>query len=139
MSAPDPVGLWLDKVDSDLLTIANNMASDRVPWDSVCFHAQQAAEKALKAYLVSRGITPDRTHDCLVLLQACAEYDADLAQYESACLELAPFAVAPRYPIIGAGPTEAESRQLVAQAREIVRAVVARLQRPFSDPLATVP
>ncbi len=30
---------WLAKAESDLLNIENNVQADRVPWDTVCFHA----------------------------------------------------------------------------------------------------
>ncbi len=36
---------WLGKAESDLLCIENNVVAQRVPWDVVVFHAQQAAEK----------------------------------------------------------------------------------------------
>lgn len=39
--------------------------------DTVCFHAQQAAEKSLKALLVSRDIEYPLTHDIELLLQLC--------------------------------------------------------------------
>ncbi len=42
----------LAKADHDLLNIDNNLSAARVPWDTVCFHAQQAAEKLLKAFIV---------------------------------------------------------------------------------------
>jgi len=52
MSALDleAVEPWLAKVRSDLLAIAGCIAADETPWDAVTFHAQQAAEKALKAF-----------------------------------------------------------------------------------------
>lgn len=42
---------WVQKAQNDLLNIENNLAASRTPWDTVCFHAQQAAEKILKAFL----------------------------------------------------------------------------------------
>jgi HEPN domain-containing protein len=55
MSDPDNWRVWLDKAANDLLNIDNNVRSAAVPWDTVCFHAQQAAEKLLKGLLVARG------------------------------------------------------------------------------------
>lgn len=43
---------WLAKAKNDLLNADNNLKADEVPYDTVCFHCQQAAEKLLKAYLV---------------------------------------------------------------------------------------
>ena len=48
MSDPDDWHVWLQKATNDLLNIDNNLRSAAVPWDTVCFHAQQAAEKLLK-------------------------------------------------------------------------------------------
>ena len=44
--------LWIEKAKNDLLNADNNLASDKIPFDTVCFHCQQAAEKLLKAFLV---------------------------------------------------------------------------------------
>ena len=46
---------WLIKGRNDLLNADNNLRSEEVPFDTVCFHCQQAAEKFLKAYLVGNG------------------------------------------------------------------------------------
>ena len=53
---------WIEKAEHDLLVIENNLVAERVPWDMVCFHAQQAAEKLLKAVLVYHGNVPSKTH-----------------------------------------------------------------------------
>jgi HEPN domain-containing protein len=42
---------WLQKADNDLLAADNNLAASKVPFDAVCFHCQQAAEKSLKGLL----------------------------------------------------------------------------------------
>ena len=42
---------WVAKADNDLLDADNNLKSEKIPYDTVCFHCQQAAEKILKAYL----------------------------------------------------------------------------------------
>ena len=69
MSAETDLGKqWLAKAHNDLLNADNNLNSEIVPFDTVCFHCQQAAEKLLKAYLLSRGLQPPFTHDLLFLL-----------------------------------------------------------------------
>lgn len=92
------VSAWLAKADNDLLNVANNIAAADVPWDTVCFHAQQAAEKSLKAVLVRAGSAPPKTHDLIALLARCAEYAPELAGLEADCRVLASFAVTSRYP-----------------------------------------
>ena len=72
MSDPDDWRQWLQKAASDLLNIDNNLRATAVPWDTICFHAQQAAEKLLKSLLVARGEIVPRTHDLSALLGRCA-------------------------------------------------------------------
>jgi HEPN domain-containing protein len=67
---PDAAGpsLWIDKARRDLrmAEFALEQGSDFT--DQVCFHAQQCAEKALKAVLVGAGRVPPRAHDLAALL-----------------------------------------------------------------------
>ena len=39
---------WVSKAENDLLNVQNNLQAQKVPWDTVCFHCQQAAEKYLE-------------------------------------------------------------------------------------------
>ena len=64
---------------------------------SICFHAQQAAEKNLKAYLAAAGLPTPRTHDLLVLLRAAAKRDPSFESLQAQAAVLAPFAVKIRY------------------------------------------
>jgi len=52
----DLVRGWLEKARRDLATAQSQLRVAEPPADIICFHAQQAAEKYLKAYLVWRGI-----------------------------------------------------------------------------------
>ncbi len=47
---------WMKKADSDRLNV-NRTAQTTGPYDTACFHAQQAAEKYLKAVLALAGAT----------------------------------------------------------------------------------
>ena len=58
---PDHPQEWLTHTRSDLAVAKTNIP-DALP-EVNCFHAQQAAEKALKAVLISLGATFDFTHD----------------------------------------------------------------------------
>ena len=62
------------------------------------YHAQQAAEKALKGFLVLHGIEYPLTHDVRRLLKACTEPDASLPAALSAAVGLTQFAIRFRYP-----------------------------------------
>lgn len=56
------------------------------------YHGQQAAEKALKAFLTLRG-TPFRlTHDLVELLAQCQALDAGVVRLTAAAQTLSPYA-----------------------------------------------
>ena len=114
-----PVAAWLAKADNDLLNVANNLAAAVVPWDTVCFHAQQAAEKSLKAVLVHAGSAPPKTHDLIALLAQCAEHAPSLADLEADCRVLASFAVTSRYPDDLFEPDEADGRRTADMAQRV--------------------
>jgi HEPN domain-containing protein len=120
---------WVAKAEGDFLNIENNLASSEVPWDTVCFHAQQAAEKYLKSFLVSRGLLPPRTHDLVALLTDCQDLEPGLEEVEEACHALTAYAVGTRYPGDLYEPDEAQARRLVAAARRVRAAVAPRLPR----------
>jgi len=48
---------WLAKARNDILNADNNLNSELVPFDTVCFHCQQAAEKMLKSYIIPMNIS----------------------------------------------------------------------------------
>jgi HEPN domain-containing protein len=128
MSSPETNhAAWMAKGDHDILNIENNLAAVSVPWDTVCFHAQQAAEKFLKAFLVSRGQLPPRTHDLVALLADCAEHDPSLASLETDSRTLTSYAVGSRYPGDLFEPSEAEGRRMAAIARRIRDEILRRL------------
>jgi hypothetical protein len=64
---------WLTKAAHDLKNARIVGAAEEGPLDTAIYHCQQAAEKAVKAFLVHCGITPQKTHDIRKLtLQAAA-------------------------------------------------------------------
>ena len=69
---------WLSKAMNDLLNADNNLKSEVVPFDTVCFHCQQAAEKLLKAYLVGNGQEYPFTHDLFLILEKILPFNLNL-------------------------------------------------------------
>ena len=61
---------WVRKAESDLADARRTANSDG-PYDTACFHAQQAVEKYLKALLAWQGIPIPRTHDLEELQRLC--------------------------------------------------------------------
>jgi len=88
---------WKRKADNDIKTMDNEFASDEPVTDTICFHAQQAAEKYLKLYLLCNNINPMRTHSISVLLAECRKIDPDYSELTE--IEyLTDYAVELRYP-----------------------------------------
>ena len=119
MNDPDDPRTWIAKAENDLLNIRNNLKAEQVPWDTVCFHAQQAAEKMLKAFITSRGQALTRTHDLVALLADAVSAGAPLKTLEEDCRLLTPYAVMLRYPGTADEPSEQEGRQAIAAAERV--------------------
>lgn len=92
---------WLKFAADDLYAAKRLLDSDYIVIGAVCYHAQQCAEKALKAYLVFKKVRPKRTHDLSDLVLDCAEFDPELNVLMEDALEINPFAHKTRYPDSG--------------------------------------
>lgn len=117
MSRPDSgnAGEWLTYARSDL-ALAELSHPSGVLLESLCFHAQQAAEKAIKAVLIANGIRPAHTHDIDVLI-AALENVIDVPAGVRAAGVLAQYAVLSRYPGDFGEVDEDEWRTSAKQAR----------------------
>ncbi len=111
---------WLAKAENDLLNADNNLKSATVPYDTVCFHCQQAAEKLLKAYLVARGVPPPLTHDLLLLLEEILPYCADVEMLRDDLALLMPYAVGIRYPDESFMPTHEDACEARQAAQNVL-------------------
>ncbi len=128
MSASSPsYREWIAKADSDFAVIEITISVPRPPWDAICFHAEQAAEKYLKAFLAYAGQDPPRTHDLPALLRACRGVEPKLPDLESDCLLLTPYVAASRYPGVLPEPDRNVGEAAVAAARRISAAIHQRL------------
>ena len=119
---------WLAKAANDMLNIENNVSADNIPWDTVCFHAQQAAEKTIKAFLAFHSLSITRTHDLVALLSQAAEINPELGQLRVSCQKLNYYAVSSRYPDDLFEPDESEGREMVKISQEIQTTIQEVLQ-----------
>jgi HEPN domain-containing protein len=91
----DLVQGWIRKAASDLVAMRASAKAGAL--DAACFHAQQAAEKYLKAFLVDRDREVVHTHNLYKLLARCSEIDPAFSELIDAAGLLTPFAVEARY------------------------------------------
>ena len=108
---------------NDLKVMRNerNMKSDNLVTDAICFHAQQAVEKFLKAYLVKYDIEFGKTHNLKTLLKQCADHDADFKTVTVGDLSdyASDYAVEIRYPDEFYEPTIEEVDENISIAESI--------------------
>jgi HEPN domain-containing protein len=109
-AANDPLA-WIARAEEDF-TMAGLAIRQNPPLPySACFHAQQTAEKYLKALLISKDTDFPKTHD-LLLLQTLCEQAGILVAVDSKQLNtLSDYAVRVRYP--GEDPTIDEAKEAV--------------------------
>ena len=124
----DLVWSWVSKAENDLLNIENNLAANDIPWDTVCFHAQQGGEKYLKALLVFQRIDFPKIHD-LTELYALLPKELPLSIDPRLLDRLNPYAIEGRYPGVWE-PVEREEALRAVEAARAVRDAVRRILPP---------
>ncbi len=102
----------------DLTTFLILRKSAESPHESMLFHAQQAAEKFIKAVLVQRGVFFRRTHDLLELASLSGQNQIDLPVSRDLLTRLTPYAVEFRYLGVHAPNVTAEEAESAVVALE---------------------
>jgi HEPN domain-containing protein len=119
----DVVRGWVEKAENDLENASLVLRSGRKgPMDTVAFHAQQCAEKYLKALLSFRGIDFPKIHDVEQLLVHAEMSDEAVVSVEEQRL-LTAYATVTRYPGDYEPVTVTEARRAVTLARRVRAAV----------------
>ena len=115
------------KAEHDLKTGELAISADPPITDTASFHAQQCAEKCLKAFLVSAGSHVERTHDLPRLVALCSQNDPEFDRLRDAAMFLTDYAVATRYPDEMRDVPVEEASEALAKAAEVMTFVRARL------------
>ncbi len=122
------VGAWLALAESDLRIARLVLPLTPPEHHAVCFHAQQAGEKALKALLEAGNQPIPRTHDLALLtalLQLQGFASAEIAVHAAM---LSDYGVTPRYPMPTGSATYEEARDAVASAEAVVAWVLGQFR-----------
>lgn len=109
---------WLRYAVSDL-ELAKRRDTPHVLLESLCYHAQQCAEKALKAALIAHRIPIHRTHSIGLLLDLLSEHLTIPEDVQEAAI-LTSHAVACRYPADIEPITESEYEQALHLAQTVL-------------------
>ncbi len=122
---------WFRKAESDL-TAARRVLEGDGPYDTACFHAQQAAERFLKGFLAFKARPVPRVHNIEDLQHLCCEADPGLNFALLAGTQLTPYAVELRYEFDFWPERETAAEAIVTA--EALRAVVLERVAPEARP-----
>ena len=117
---------WFRLAGEDLAVVEREVRSKQPACHTICFLCQSSAEKYLKGYLIAQGWDLERTHDLVVLLGRCSDYDDSFAELRQEGAALNEYVIAGRYPgdlaheKIGA----TEAKEALSIARRIKDAVM---------------
>lgn len=109
---------WLRHAYSDL-ELAREKPSPKVLYEDLCFHAQQSAEKALKAILIAQETPFPRTHNIRTLLDLLPR-TIELPDNVQGVGKLTTYAVSSRYPGVVEPIDEEEHQESVRLAEAVV-------------------
>lgn len=116
--SPDNPVEWIVRAKSSLALAT--AITPGVLYEDLCFQAQQAAEKALKAVFVSRKIPYQYTHDINALLSGLEQNGIEIPLPLWDAVTLTSFASDTRYPGTATPVTQEEYTNAVRLAREIL-------------------
>ena len=118
---------WLQKAEEDF-HLAEHLAGENIPYlNAIGSHAQQAAEKFLKAFLVQHQIEFPKTHDLDKLLDLIVSADNKLADSLRCSTDLTPYGADIRYPGDLPELTKGDAIRAVDLARKVRAAVFEKI------------
>lgn len=112
----DPLA-WVAHAEEDF-TLAHAALKRKQPLAfGACFHAQQCAEKYIKALLILKGANFPKTHDLLMLSNLCSSNGIFLEIDPKHLNTLTDYAVRTRYP--GNDPTSEDAKEALELAKMV--------------------
>ena len=128
----DWVKLWLAKAEQDLLAGDLILKGAMPSYEAVGFHAQQAAEKALKALLIRHQVEFGKTHNLGELLRLAEPVAPGITGKLAGAESLTPYVVDARYPTEEPPVGRDQAARDLAVARRVLE-TVRELVKPYLD------
>lgn len=123
MVKPRIVEEWYSKGNKDIQDAEFLFKHNRAV-ETTSFHIQQAAEKYLKGFLISRGKGLEMIHDLVKLLQDAIKIDSDFAQFKDMAKEITDFYFESRYPIgYDVEYTKEEIKEALARTKKLIKLI----------------
>ena len=114
---------WLERAEDDLKFARVGLKEGF--YSQVCFLSQQAVEKSLKAFLISRGVLYPKTHKLTDLAEACSKLDRRIERFNKDFRILDEFYIPTRYPdaipgsLKGFSPSKKRAEEALEMAEKI--------------------
>jgi HEPN domain-containing protein len=118
---------WFRRAVEDLRAADHALRADPPLLEDLLFHCQQAAEKALKGFLVWHSKPFRKTHSLEELGEACLAIDASLRGCIDPAVPLTQYAWEFRYPGDPEEPTLDEAEEALAVAKNVLAALSSRI------------
>jgi HEPN domain-containing protein len=107
---------WINKAEGDFAIVTRELRVRKNPiYDGVCFHAQQCAEKYMKALLQENKVEFRKTHNLIELLEQVITIDPLWESNRTSLAVLNTFSVNTRYPGFSA------DKQIAVHAKDICK------------------
>ena len=115
---------WAKSAEEDFILARTALQRKQPLVSGACFHAQQSAEKYVKALLLSKSADFPKTHDLLMLNNLCSAAGIFLEIDPKHLNTLSDYAVRTRYP--GDGPNADDAKEAIELAK-LVRSFAKKL------------
>lgn len=112
---------WLTRASHDLQAAHLLATADNPLLDTAIYHCQQAAEKAVKAWLQSKDDPFPKTHDIEELVEQATKLNAAFQPFAKPAAVLTPYVSAFRYP--GGADEPAPTREEFDEAVQHAQAI----------------
>ncbi|MBN1147058.1 MAG: HEPN domain-containing protein [Anaerolineales bacterium] len=116
--SPEDYREWLNRARSSLLHAQSQRPG--VYLEELCYDAQQAAEKALKAVCIQRGIRFPYTHNLGRLLELLQQDGVGIPSDVIQAIALSGYAVETRYPGLSEPVTQEDYQNAVSMAQAVL-------------------
>jgi len=98
MKKSEDISAWIVSAKSDFAVAKKGKFSKDVQYETPCFHAQQTAEKSIKAILIHHNIPFQKTHNIELLFKLLEKSEINIPKIIKPATELTKYAVTTRYP-----------------------------------------
>lgn len=114
---------WFSKGDKDIKDAEFLFKHNRA-LETISFHIQQAAEKYLKGFLISKGKELEMIHDLVKLLQDAIRIDSDFEQFKDIVKKVTNFYFESRYPVgYKVEYTKKEIEEALSQTKKLIKLI----------------